>query len=120
MKSKQPGKPVRGSGTGRPIMVLMDVLGQRWVLRILWELSEERLKFRQLQDRCDKVSPTVLNRRLKELRELRLIDHNSNGFGLTDQGQELGQHLLALSEHAERWANSIMLKKEDEDNVVSE
>lgn len=119
MITKKPGTPVRGSDTGRPIMVLMDVLGQRWALRILWELSAERLTFRQLQDRCGQISPTVLNRRLKGLRELHFIDHDGNGFGLTDQGQELGQHLLALSEYAERWTNSIMPIREA-DHSVSE
>lgn len=84
----------------------MDMLGQRWALRILWELRESRLTFRQLQQRCDQISPTVLNRRLKELRELHLIDHDGNGFGLTDQGEELGQHLLALDDYAKRWANT--------------
>ena len=33
-----PGKPVRGSKTGRPIMALLDLLGRRWALRVLWEL----------------------------------------------------------------------------------
>jgi len=105
MTTKKPGSPVRGSTTGRPIMVLLDVLGQRWALRILWELRGERLTFRQLQERCDRISPTVLNRRLKELRELDLIDHDGNGFGFTDQGEELGQHLLALNDYAQRWAD---------------
>jgi len=36
----RPGRPVRGSRTGRPIMALLDLLGRRWVLRILWELRE--------------------------------------------------------------------------------
>jgi len=34
-------KRVRGSRTGRPIMVLLDLLGRRWALRIVWELREE-------------------------------------------------------------------------------
>jgi len=112
MTTKKPGHPVRGSNTGRPIMVLMDVLGQRWALRILWELREERLTFRQLQERCDQISPTVLNRRLKELRDLDLLDHDGSGFGFTDQGKELGQHLLALNHYAQRWADRTQKTKE--------
>lgn len=108
MVAKKPGTPVRGSETGRPIMVLMDLLGQRWTLRILWELREERLTFRQMRECCDQISPTVLNHRLKELREFHLIDHDGNGFGLTDQGQELGQYLLSLNDYAQRWASRII------------
>ena len=43
-------KRVRGSTTGRPIMVLLDLLGRRWTLRIVWELREEPRRFRELQD----------------------------------------------------------------------
>ena len=35
-----PGQPVRGSASGRPIMALLDLLGRRWALRILWELRD--------------------------------------------------------------------------------
>ena len=31
---------VRGSRTGRPIMALLDLLGRRWTLRIIWELRD--------------------------------------------------------------------------------
>ena len=51
---------VRGSTTGRPIMAALDLAGRRWLLRILWELREEALTFRVLQERCGAISPTVL------------------------------------------------------------
>jgi DNA-binding HxlR family transcriptional regulator len=84
-------------------MRLLDVLGKRWSLRILWELRDERLTFRELRGRCDDVSPTSLNARLKELRALRLIDHDDAGFGYTRWGRELGEQLLALNAWAQRW-----------------
>lgn len=104
MKKKTQGKPARGTSTGRPIMVLLDILGQRWTLRILWELREDRLTFRQLRENCDEVSPTLLNQRLRSLREHGFIDHDDDGFGLTTLGQELGGHLNALDHLAKRWA----------------
>ncbi len=97
-------KAVRGSNTGRPIMRLLDVLGKRWALRILWELREERLTFRELQARCNDVSPTSLNSRLKELRALNLVDSNKDGYGYTRWGEELGSQLLDLNQWAEVWA----------------
>ena len=36
-------RTVRGSRSGRPIMALLDLLGRRWTLRILWELREQAL-----------------------------------------------------------------------------
>jgi DNA-binding HxlR family transcriptional regulator len=105
--AKQPGARVRGSRTGRPIMVLLDVLGQRWTLRILWELREERLNFRELRRRCEDVSPTLLNRRLKTLRELDLVDHTDEGYGYTRLGAELGVHISGLNRWSERWAKAL-------------
>jgi DNA-binding HxlR family transcriptional regulator len=102
---KKIGKKARGSQTGRPIMVLLDILGQRWVLRILWELREQRLSFRQLRDKCDNVSPTSLNLRLKQLRQAELIDLDENGYGYTRRGRQLGGHLLKMNKWADEWAS---------------
>ncbi len=106
--AKQPGQKVRGSETGRPLMVLLDQLGQRWTLRILWELRQgERLTFRELQSRCERVSPTLLNKRLKELRELQLIDHDAGGYGPTPQGRELGSIIQELDGWSRKWAQDL-------------
>lgn len=108
MKSKAsipaPGQPVRGSRTGRPIMVLLDLLGRRSALRILWELREGRpLTFRALQDAAD-TNPSLLNTRLTELRAARLVDHGGDGYGLTPQGADLLTVLMPVAGWAERWA----------------
>lgn len=98
---------VRGSSTGRPIMVLLDVLGQRWMLRILWELSSGRANFRTLRRKCDDASPTILNKRLKELRQLQFVDLDDKGYGLTKMGNELVQQFTTLHLWAETWAKEI-------------
>ena len=89
-------------------MVLFDVLGQRWTMRILWELRGERLTFRDLQTCCDHVSPTVLNKRLKELRAMNLVDLADDGFGLTKWGRELGTQLVRLDRWSEKWAKEAI------------
>ena len=80
MKTPLPGSEVRGSRSGRPIMALLDLIGRRWSLRIIWELRAEPANFRALQARCDALSPTVLNTRLRELRGAGILDH---GAGIT-------------------------------------
>ena len=96
-----------GSATGRPIMKLLDLVGRRWVLRILWELRAEQLTFRSLRERCDDISPTVLNARLKDLRDHNLVHRTDNGYGLTVSGQELALKLSALSAWAKLWAATL-------------
>ena len=60
-KAPLPGRPVRGSTTGRPIMAVFDLLGRRWAQRVIWELREGQPTFRALQERCGDPSPSVLN-----------------------------------------------------------
>ena len=107
-KSPKPGAPVRGSESGRPIMAALDLLGRRWTLRILWELREGPLSFRTIQARCDKMSPSVLNRRLAELREAGVIElKDKTGYALTPEGRKLSKALTPLNAWAERWAKRV-------------
>jgi DNA-binding HxlR family transcriptional regulator len=105
MTTPKVGRPVRGSRTGRPIMVLLDAIGRRWALRVLWELrAGEELTFRALRAACADVSPTVLNERLAELRELDLVEQGPAGYRLTRHGVGLSSLLVPLDAWAERWA----------------
>ena len=87
-------------------MTLLDLLGRRMALRVLWELSVggEPLTFRALQERAE-TNPSVLNARLRELRASRLVDHAGDGYQLTGIGRSLVDLVLPLHEWAERWAS---------------
>jgi DNA-binding HxlR family transcriptional regulator len=98
-------RAVRGSKSGRPIMALLDLLGRRWSLRIVWELRDEPLTSRALRAACDEASPTVLQARLSELRAAGLIElRPASGYALTETGRELFQTFLPLHRFAERWS----------------
>ena len=103
-----PGRPVRGSTTGRPTMALLDLLGRRWALRVLWELRDgQSLTFRELQGRCGDISSSVLNDRLRELREAQIAEiRPSGGYALTDAGRRLLGALEPLDRWAKNWARS--------------
>jgi DNA-binding HxlR family transcriptional regulator len=102
---------VRGSTTGRPVMVLLDLLGRRMALRVLWELytTSEAMTFRALAEAAD-TNPSVLNARLKELREARLVGHGDSGYGLTDEGRALVALILPLHSWADAWATGARPK----------
>ncbi|MBO9474605.1 helix-turn-helix transcriptional regulator [Shimia sp. R10_1] len=102
-----PGQPVRGSKTGKPIMALFDLLGRSWALGVLWQLSEGGLTFRALQARCEQVSPTVLNRRLKELMASGLVQRGDAGYELSDTGHALFALLDPLGPWAQAWARGL-------------
>lgn len=100
-----PGRPVRGSATGRPVMALLDLLGRRGSLRLLWELRDGKgQSFRALRESADGMSPSVLNDRLKELREAGVVELTEAGYGLTTAGLELVKVLKPLNRWAEEWA----------------
>jgi DNA-binding HxlR family transcriptional regulator len=104
MPAPRPGKPVRGSKTGRPIMALLDLLGRRWQLRVIWELSKQPLTFRDLRAACGDISPTILNTRLAELRDAGIVTLGGDGYALSAEGRALLAEFMGLHEWAERWA----------------
>lgn len=99
-----PGRPVRGSRSGRPIMALLDLLGRRWALRITWELSQAPAGFRELQARCDAMSPSVLSQRLSDLEQAGILEVSGGDYTLTARGRELLPALHAMNEWAKSWA----------------
>jgi DNA-binding HxlR family transcriptional regulator len=107
VKSILPGRPARGSRSGRPIMALLDLLGRRWTLRIVWELRDEPRRFRALQDLIG-ASPTIVNARLAELRAARLVELDAEaGYRLTALGRELLALFLPLHRWSEKWARAL-------------
>ena len=91
------GRAVRGSNTGRPIMVLLDLLGRRWAMRIIWELRDKPLSFRELREQCDAISPTVLNTRLHELRATAIVELATPvGYRLSASGKTLLKAMMPL------------------------
>ena len=103
MSTPLPGRRVRGSTTGRPIMALLDLLGRRWTLRILWELHAGPQTFRGLRSACDEMSPSVLNLRLSELREAGIVEHVDGGYTLTASGRQLLGAFKPLNDWSKRW-----------------
>jgi DNA-binding HxlR family transcriptional regulator len=103
-KTPLPGRTVRGSRSGRPIMAILDLLGRRMTLRIVWELRDGELTFRGLQDAAE-TNPSVLNTRLAELRRAGIVDHAAGrGYILTNRGCKLLDALEPLVEWTQGWA----------------
>lgn len=104
----RPGSPVRGSHSGAPIMALFDLLGRRWAMGLIWTLCENQpATFRELQDKCESISPAVLNRRLQELRAAKLVARADGGYVATAAGMTLYAHLVPLGAWAKSWGRSL-------------
>lgn len=86
-------------------MELLDLLGRRWTLRVLWELRTPVASFRDLQEQCGDMSSSVLSQRLTELREAGVVVASEpGGYELSDEGRELVEVLLPLNQWAKTWS----------------
>jgi len=90
------------------LLALLDLLGRRWALRILWEIRQQPGSFLALQRRCDSMSTSVLTQRLTELREAQLIEKDQAGdYALTKHGVRLLARLDGIDEWTREWARTI-------------
>lgn len=85
-------------------MALLDLLGRRWALRVIWELRDvPSPNFRELQRRCGGISSSVLADRLRELTEAGVVGRAADGYLLTAIGRDLLQRLRPLEEWSAQW-----------------
>lgn len=90
------------------MLALLELLGRRWALRILWELRTEPAPFQALQERCDSMSTSVLSQRLSELREAQLVEKDSDGsYRLTEPGTALLARLDGMDEWTQEWTRVL-------------
>jgi DNA-binding HxlR family transcriptional regulator len=85
-------------------MALLDLLGRRWTLRVIWELRDVPLLCRKLQARCEGISLSVLNQRLQELRGAQIVELGTGGYRLSGEGRRLLEIYAPPQAWAERWA----------------
>ncbi len=107
MSIPNPGKPVRGSRSGAPIMALFDLLGRPWAMGVVWNLQKGPCTFRDLQDRCESISPSILNSRIKDLREADIMERTIDGYVLTERGEKLISLLLPFGEWSLSWSEEV-------------
>ncbi len=107
MSIPTPGKPVRGSKSGKPIMALFDLLGRPWAVGVIWTLQNETSTFRELQEKCESISPSILNSRIKDLREAGIVKRSLEGYQLTERGKEIITLLLPFSQWSLKWAKEV-------------
>jgi DNA-binding HxlR family transcriptional regulator len=94
----------------RPITKLLDLLGRRWALRLLWELRRDSVSFSELRRRTE-ISPSVLSARLADLAAAGIIERErSRRYRLTGRGRELARMLYEIN----RWAEAAGVSSQGE------
>ena len=88
-------------------MALFDLMGRRWAMGIVWQLSDGTLTFTELQKHCDSISPTILSSRLKDLADADFVERTLDGYKLTALGEELFAVLQPMKNLAIKWEKTI-------------
>ena len=90
------------------MLALLDLLGRRWALRILWELRVKPANFQALQIRCDSMSTSVLAQRLAELSDAKLVEKGpARDYKLSEHGAQLLARLDGMDQWTQEWARVI-------------
>lgn len=95
-------KPDPASRVSPALGELLDLLGRRWTLRILWELRDRSLSFNGLRRAVGGMSQSVLVTRLTELFGAGLVADVPGGYQMTPDGAALVSELAALETRAGR------------------
>jgi DNA-binding HxlR family transcriptional regulator len=81
---------------------VLDLLGRRWALRLVWELRRSTLSFSELRQRTG-ISPSVLSLRLQELVQAGVLERDAGRrYRLSGRGRELARILYELNRWAEQ------------------
>jgi len=97
-----------------PISKATEIIGEKWTLLILRELLLGTSRFSDFQRSMSRISPTVLNKRLKMLEEKgivlkkRLSGQKGFEYRLTAMGMELEPIIEHLATWGQRWARGQM------------
>jgi DNA-binding HxlR family transcriptional regulator len=89
----------------------LNVLGQKWVLRIIRALGDRTQRFCELQDALGGANSATLSQRLKLLEDEGLIERHAISavppwveYSLTTKGSDLRGAIDGIDRWAERWA----------------
>ncbi len=105
---------MRQYGQFCPVAKSAEIIGDPWSILIVRELLLGSSRFSVLQRGLPRISPTVLNNRLKELEERGVIirrglsGQRGHEYRLTAAGRELSAVVEALAVWGMRWARDEM------------
>jgi len=91
----------------------LNVLGQKWVMRIVRALGEHTQRFCELQDALGGANSATLSQRLKLLEDEGLIERRAISaippwveYSLTEKGADLRGAIAGIDRWADRWSSA--------------
>ena len=100
-----------------PVAMAAEIICSRWTALVLRELLCGSTRFNDLRRGVPRMSPTLLSKRLKELKEAGVIAAKPAAQGgvveykLTEAGEELRGVIMSLGIWGQRWVESSLSLK---------
>ena len=98
------------SQTSCPVARTLDVVGDRWTMLVLRDLSWGRCKFSALQASLKGISANLLSDRLKKLEQSGMVEQVAYSahpprfeYKLSAKGKAFVPVLVAMREYGEEW-----------------
>ena len=92
-----------------PIYSVLNKIGGKWKLQILWQLYNEDLRYNELKRRLNGITNIMLTRCLRDLEEagaIKRIQYSESPphveYSLTSYSRTLGKSLLDIKDWEER------------------
>lgn len=86
-----------------PVEATLDLIGGKYKALILWHLSDQKLRYSQLRDLLEGITPKMLTQQLRELESKQLIHREvfpivppKVEYSLTELGRSLMPILVAM------------------------
>jgi DNA-binding HxlR family transcriptional regulator len=93
-----------------PVARTLDVVGDRWTILVLRDLSWGRRRFADLLESLQGISTNLLSDRLKRLEDSNMVEGvfysahpPRQKYRLTQKGKAFVPVLLALKDYGEKW-----------------
>jgi DNA-binding HxlR family transcriptional regulator len=99
---------MKGYGQFCPVAQALEIIGERWTLLIVRELSVGSHRFNDIHRGVPLMSRTMLSQRLKSLEEAGIVERVKSGrsheYHLTPAGEELEPIVMQCGAWGQRWA----------------
>jgi DNA-binding HxlR family transcriptional regulator len=76
---------------------------------VVWQLQNGPFTFRELQEKCESISPSLLNSRIKELKKADIVERTLDGYQLTKRGNSLIRLIRPFGEWSRKWQKRCLI-----------
>lgn len=97
-----------------PMEIGLNILGGKWKLKILWQVSKGAVRFNELQRRLGQITTKTLTQQLRELEEQQIIHRTVYPdnpprveYSLTKLGESIQPVLKSLCEWGTNYQSAM-------------